>query len=365
MKPLRVAIVHDWLVTWRGGEKVLEALASLYPDAPIYTLFYDPSKMPESIRRRNIVVHPMANRLRFMRKALLPLMPMWMESFSLEQFDLVISTSSCVAKGAMVGPNTKHLSYIHSPMRYIWDQRDEYLGRVRNLPLIGLLVEACCSTLRIWDTVSSTRVNLFVANSRFVKKRIQKYYGRDSVVVHPPIEVARFRPKDALPKGDYVLAAGALVGYKRFDLAIEACERLGKKLIVAGDGPDLKRLQSIAGRHTQFLVRPGDAQWVQLLQGANALLFPGVEDFGMVAVESMAAGTPVIAYKAGGALDFIIEEATGLFFSESNAESLARAIQHSDQISWKRDVLVRHAETFSRDAFIKGIRRQLDVLFSQ
>lgn len=362
---MRVAIVHDWLVTWRGGEKVLEALASLYPDAPIYTLFYDPSKMPESIRRRNIIVHRGANRLRFMRKALLPLMPLWIESFSLEKYDLVISTSSCVAKGVVIGPNTKHISYIHSPMRYVWDQRDEYLGRLRRLPVVGLVVEAFSSLLRMWDTVSARRVNVFIANSRFVKMRIQQFYGQEATVVHPPIDVQNFCPETYPAKGDYFLAAGALVGYKRFDLAISACEKLGKKLIIAGDGPELKRLKAMAGPHTSFAFRPGDVEWVTLLQGAKALLFPGIEDFGMVAVEAMAAGTPVVALKAGGALDFVVDGATGVFFNESSPESLASALERWESVQWNPELLTRHAEGFSRESFLKSMRRQIDFLLSK
>lgn len=362
--PLRVAIVHDWLVSWRGGEKVLEALASLYPDAPIYTLFYDPQKMPPSIRHRTIIVHKGANWFRPIRKALLPILPMWMESFSLEHYDLVISTSSCVAKGAMVGPHTKHLCYIHSPMRYVWDQRDEYLGRLRRIPFLGLLLEFGSATLRMWDITSSLRVNTFVANSRFVRKRVEKYYGRDAVVVHPPIHTERFRPTHAVGKPGYLLAAGAFVRYKRFDLAIQTCEALGKKLIVAGGGGDLNRLKRMAGPNTTFILSPSDDRWVELLQGADALLFPGVEDFGMVAVESMAAGTPVIAYKAGGALDFIVEETSGIFFTDQSVEGLSAAINRFYATRWSVDALVRHAEAFGYEEFFKNIRRHLERLLS-
>jgi glycosyltransferase involved in cell wall biosynthesis len=344
---------------------VLEALLTLYPDAPIYTLFYDPSKMPASLRNRKIIVHPYANRLRFMRKALLPLMPLWIESFPLEHYDLVISTSSCVAKGVMVGPSTKHLSYIHSPMRYVWDQRDEYFGRLRHLPFIGLMIEAGCAILRLWDTVSASRVNLFIANSRFVKLRIQKYYGRDAAVVHPPINVDRFRPNVYPKKEGYLLAAGALVSYKRFDLAIQAAEKLGKKLIVAGSGPELAKLRRMGGTNTTFVNSPSDGQWVELLQKADALLFPGVEDFGMVAVEAMAAGTPVVAYRAGGALDFIIEETTGVFFNEATPEALADAIDRAGSISWNQDALSRQAEAFDLEAFLRGVKRQLEILLSR
>jgi glycosyltransferase involved in cell wall biosynthesis len=362
---LRVAFVHDWLVTWRGGEKVLAALLNLYPDAPIYTLFYDSSKMPSEINRRRIVPHPMANGLKPFRKALLPLMPIWIESFSLESYDLIISTSSCVAKGAMVGPHTKHLCYIHSPMRYVWDQRDEYLGKVRRLPLLGFFIEAGCALLRLWDTTSAQRVNVYIANSRFVRHRVRKYYGQEAVVIHPPIEVERFRPHKHVVKKGYFLAAGALVGYKRFDLAIAACNALKLPLIIAGDGPELNKLKRMAGPTIQFAVSPDDETWVKLLQEAKGLIFPGVEDFGMTAVEAMAAGTPVIALKSGGALDFMVDTVTGLFFKESNVESLKQALGRFDEHHWNVDVLVRHADAFGTENFIKNIRRQLETLLSQ
>ena len=361
---MRVAIVHDWLVTWRGGEKVLEALASLYPEAPIYTLFYDPSKVPATIRNRKVIVHPVANRFRRCRKALLPFLPLWIESLPLEHFDLVISTSSCVAKGVVVGPHAKHISYIHSPMRYVWDQRDEYLATLRRIPIVNLGVDFLSTFLRVWDTVSSTRVDAFIANSHFIRQRIRKYYGRDSVVIHPPIDTDKFRPKRHEPKKDYFLAAGALVGYKRFDLAVQACERLGCKLIVAGDGPELKRLKSIAGKHTEFLTGVSDPEWIELLRGARGLLFPGVEDFGMIAVEAMAAGTPVVAYKAGGALDFILDGKTGVFFEESSVESLSEAIERAKSVAWNSDFLSGHADQFNKDSFLRNFRNQLGPLLA-
>lgn len=344
---------------------MLEALASLYPDAPIFTLFYDSSILPETLRHRQIIVHTGANRFRFMRKALLPFIPVWMESLPLEEYDFVISTSSCAAKGVMLAPHAKHMCYIHSPMRYIWDQRDEYLGRVRRLPVVGFWIEALSALLRLWDVTTSVRVNLFVANSRFVKSRVARYYGRDAVVVHPPIEVERFKPADtASIKKDYLLVAGAFVGYKRFDLAIQACEALGRKLVVAGSGPEYGTLKSLAGKNTTFVLSPSDAEWVSLLQGAKAFIFPGIEDFGMVAVEAMAAGTPVIALKAGGALDFVIDGTTGVYFKDPCVESLKEAIERSDGVSWSVDALIRHASGFSRESFIKGMRKHIEDLLS-
>lgn len=360
---MRVAIVHDWLVTWRGGEKVLDAIASLYPDATIFTLFCDNSILPESLRHRKIVVHPTANRLRRMRKLLLPFLPVWIESFDLSGFDLVISTSSCVAKGAIVEPTARHLCYIHSPMRYIWDQRDEYLGGVRRIPFVGFFVDALSALLRIWDMASSTRVDLFVANSTFVKERVRKFYGRHSIVIPPPVDVSRFKNQalDA-EKAEYYLAAGALVGYKRFDLAIKACEALGKKLVIAGQGPALGQLKSMAGANTTFVETPDDDTWVKLMRGAQALLFPGVEDFGITAIEAMAAGTPVIARRKGGALDFVIEGKTGVFFGEPTVESLSEAMRKHSTTKWDQSELTAFAAKFSLDVFLAKMQVTIEEL---
>lgn len=362
---MRVAIVHDWLVSWRGGEKVLEAIASLYPEAEIFTLFCDLSTLPAELKTRKIHVHPVANRLKFMRKALLPFMPVWIEEFDLGGFDLVISTSSCVAKGVIVDPDAKHLCYMHSPMRYIWDQRAEYLGWTRKIPLVNFVVSVISTFLRAWDVTSSARVDLFVANSTFVQKRIKKYYGRRSLVIPPPTDVSRFTSKSSENTRDYFLAAGAFVSYKRFDLAIRACERLGKKLIVAGQGPELARLRQLAGNHTTIINAPSDDQWTKLFAGAKAFIFPGVEDFGITAIEAMASGKPVIALKRGGALDFVIEGQTGLFFAEATTDSLAKALEQSETLTWDHSKIQEFAGKFSRENFISKMRVTLDELITQ
>jgi glycosyltransferase involved in cell wall biosynthesis len=359
---LRVAIVHDWLVTWRGGEKVLEAIASLYPDAPIFTLFCDSQVLPESLKHRKVITHPVANPLRFMRKALLPLMPIWIESFDLSGFDLIISTSSCVAKGVIPDPGARHLCYMHSPMRYVWDQRQEYLGGMLRLPILGFFVQCLSAFLRMWDTTSSTRVDLFIANSNFVKQRIRKFYGRGAIVIPPPVDIERFKsPKDVRKKG-YLLAAGAFVGYKRFDLAIAACEKLGRKLVIAGQGPDLDRLRALSGPNTSIIDAPDDVTWARLMVEADGFLFPGVEDFGITAIEAMAAGTPVIARRCGGALDFILENKTGLFFDEPTTDSLCEAIERHGRLVWDRDVLEEHASKYGRDGFLAKLRVTIEEL---
>ncbi|MCX6128930.1 MAG: glycosyltransferase [Proteobacteria bacterium] len=358
---MRVAFVHDWLVTYRGGERVLEALLELYPEAPIYTLFYEEASMPESIRKRDIRVSPGLNRLRAFRKLLLPLLPAAIEALPLEDYDLVISTSSCVAKGVMVGPNAKHISYIHSPMRYIWDQRRFYLTPQRVFSIREALVHWLCNKLRVWDVTSNQRVDRFVANSNFVRSRVRRYYGRDASVVHPPVSIERFKPQ-TMKNGGYFLAAGAFVNYKRFDLAIAACEKLGRRLIIAGSGPELKKLRLLAGSMTEFRVRPSAEEWVNLFQGAEAFLFPGIEDFGITAIEAMAAGTPVIAYKAGGALDFIQEGKTGLFFTEPSVSALMEVLANFQKSNFSSDYLVKTAGSYSREEFLRSMRQEIAAL---
>lgn len=365
---MRVAFVHDWLVSYRGGERVLEALLELYPEAPVFTLFYDPHSMPESIRSRDIRVSPWLNAMKGLRKILLPILPSAVESMPLEDYDLIISTSSCVAKGVMVGPESKHICYIHSPMRYIWDQRQHYLVPRREFSPREFLIHLLSERLRIWDVSVNHRVDRFVANSEFVRKRVQRYYGRDAAVIHPPVDVARFQHHKTPSQGQkegYLLAAGAFVAYKRYDLAIAACESLKKKLIIAGSGPEEAKLRSLAGAHTQIILRPSAEQWVQLFQGADAFLFPGIEDFGITAIEAMASGTPVIAFKAGGALDFIIEGKTGLFFSEANAASLAAQLRAFDPQAFSAEELRAYAEQFQKAQFLKRIKSEISMLLGE
>lgn len=355
---MRVAYVHDWLVTYRGGEKVLEALLDVYPDAPVYTLFYKPEAMPESIRKRDVRFPKWLNFFQSFRKILLPLLPSAIESLPLEDYDLIISTSSCVAKGVMTAPDARHLCYIHSPMRYIWDQRRFYLVPHRNYSPREFLIHLMSQKLRIWDVTSNHRVDSFVANSSFVAKRVGRYYGREASVIHPPVSVERFAPRSVV-KQDYFLAAGAFVSYKRFDLAIRACEELGVRLIIAGSGPDESKLRRLAGKHTEFVIKPDAAQWVRLFQEAKGFLFPGVEDFGITAIEALAAQTPIIALRAGGALDFVKEGLTGIFFDEDSVESLKDAISRFHLRDFDLGRIQTFAEDFSKARFQERIRAEL------
>jgi len=359
---MRVAFVHDWLVSYRGGERVLEALLELYPDAPIYTLFYKPGSMPPSIAERTIIVPAWSRLFLPLRKVLLPFLPIMIESLPLERYDLVISTSSCVAKGIVSGPTSQHLCYIHSPMRYIWDQRDHYLGSLRRLPILREMISGISTFLRLWDTASSTRVDRFVANSTFVAQRVRKYYGRDAKVVPPPVDIQPFiKPVDA-PTGQslpYFLMAGAFVSYKRFDLAIDACRQSGKRLVIAGSGPQMKDLQRRSNNQVSFEVNPSKERWTSLFQHAEAFLFPGVEDFGITAIEALAAGTPVIAYQAGGALDFVRPGITGIFFQEASAESLADCLNKFEKSHFSTVTLRNFAQDFTKELFLTRMRHEI------
>jgi glycosyltransferase involved in cell wall biosynthesis len=362
-KTLQVALVHDWLVSYRGGEKVLECIAKMYPDAPIYTLFYKPEAMPDFFKQRTVKVNKAINLLSPIRKLLLPWMPSMIEALPLESYDLIISTSSCVAKGAIPGPQGKHLCYIHSPMRYVWDQRAEYFHGLKILPGAALAIHLASKALRQWDVVSSQRVDRFVANSTFVAQRVRRYYGHTASVIHPPIDLERFCPLEpGQEKQDYFLAAGAFVSYKRFDLAIEACEALGKKLIVAGSGPMEKSLRRLNGRYTKFEIAPSSSRWVELLQNAQALIFPGVEDFGMVPVEALACGTPIIAFEKGGALDYVVPKRTGLFFGEQHVDSLVKVLSTFDPLQFSAEDLSVFAQTFSADRFVKAMKDEINLL---
>lgn len=360
---VKTALVHDWLVTWRGGEKVLLELARLFPEAPIYTLFFDPKSLPEELKGRDIRFPRLLNALKPLRKALLPILPWAIERLDLSEFDLIVSTSSCVAKGAIKRKNAKHICYIHSPMRYIWDQKNEYFGRLLDIPILKHLINFFIARLRIWDVKSAKRVDLFIANSSFVASRVKNYYDREAVVVHPPINLDGF-PVCSV-KGDYYLVAGAMVPYKRFDLAILALQKAGRKLLVAGSGPELSRLKKlgVAGQGIlEFKIAPSQAEWVELLRGAKALIFPGIEDFGMIAIEAMSAGTPVLAAKAGGALDFIIEGKTGLFFEPGSVDSLLECIELFETMSFDANYLAEYSRNYSREHFAIKISEQIEKI---
>jgi glycosyltransferase involved in cell wall biosynthesis len=356
---MKVALVHYWLVGMRGGERVLEALCRLFPDADIFTHVYDPDSVSPIIRSHRIRTTfiqglPAAKRL---YKGYLPFMPLALERLDLREYDLVISSESGPAKGVIPRPDAAHICYCHSPMRYAWDMRGDYLAG-RSLP-IRLAMEASLHYLRAWDTVSAARVDRFIANSAFTAARIRKYWRRDSEVVYPPVDIDRF---SATGRDEgYYLWLGQLVAYKRPDLAADAFSGTGRRLVIAGKGEELAALKKRAGREIEF-VHPDDAEAARLLEGCRALVFPGIEDFGIVPVEAMAAGKPIIAYRAGGASETIIDRSTGIFFDEQSPAALRAAVDRLEaDRSWVDPAAIRrHSELFRKERFNECLRRIVD-----
>lgn len=359
---MRVAIVHYWLVGMRGGEKVLEDLCLMYPDADIFTHVYIPEKTSALINRHNIVMS-FIGRLPFARQLYqhyLLLMPFALESLDLSSYDLVISSESGPAKGVITHPNALHVCYCHSPMRYLWDQYHTY--RSRSGRLTRIVMSLTMPMLRIWDVASAARVDHFIANSSFIAQRIQKAYRRNSTVIFPPVDLDAFETT-AYPTRDYFFCIGQLVPYKRMDIAVKVCSKLGLRLIVAGTGPELDRLRAVAGPTVEFRAWISDDDLRVLYQNCRALLFPGEEDFGIVPLEAMASGRPVIAYKSGGALDTVVAGKTGVFFDRQTEADLIAAIAHFETIEkdFNARAIREHAATFGRESFRNRMRLFIDT----
>ncbi len=350
---MRVALVHDWLVTMRGAENVLSVLAELYPDADLFTLVHKKGALSPELEARNI-------RTSFLQRMpfgvsgyrrYLPLMPAAIESFDLRNYDLVISSSYCVAKGVITDPQSVHLSYVHTPMRYVWEQQHEYFGAGRAGFFTRLIARLATSRLRAWDEGSARRVDRYFANSHHVARRVKKRYGAVAEVLHPPVDAARFAIDPRGP-GDYFLMVNGMAPYKRIDLGVEAFGRLGKKLVVIGGGMDEKRVRARAAAHVEFLGYVPSAALPNLYARARALIFPGEEDFGIVPLEAMASGRPVIAFGRGGALETVTAE-TGVFFQEQTVDGLCAAVTEFEarEREFQPEAIRRHALTFDRPGF--------------
>ncbi len=352
---LKIAIVHDWLVTHRGGERVLDAILEIYPSADVFTLFCDPKSLRGLVRQR-AVRQSWLSRLpgihRHYRK-LLPLMPLAVESLDLSGYDLVISTSHCVAKGVIAPPGATHICYCFSPARYAWDQCREYLGN----GIVCALTAPYLHYFRLWDFVSAQRVDHFATSSAWVASRIEKFYRRPARIISPFADLEVFSPGLG-DRSDYYLVVSALVPYKRIELAIAACRNLKRRLIIVGRGPEEQNLRRLSDSSVVFETNAGDARLNELYGGARALLFPGVEDFGIVPLEAMACGTPVIALGRGGALETVIHEKTGLHFSEASAEGLAGEILRFERDFRRFDPMDCRTQAlrFSRKSFQTGFR---------
>lgn len=360
---MRVAIIHYWLFHMRGGEKVVEELCRMFPEAVIFTHLYDRENVSEIIRRHEVRETFIA-RLPFARKLYqkyLPLMPYALEGLDLREFDLVISSESGPAKGVIPMPDTPHVCYCHSPMRYLWDQYHVY--RENSGLVTRAMMPMLTHELRKWDVTNSARVDHFVANSNHVANRIEKYYRRDAEVVFPPVSVEDFAPVAPGEVEDFYLLAGELVTYKRPDIAVKAFNRNGKKLVVIGDGPDRRKLEAIARPNVTFLGKVPFAELKSHFARCKALVFPGEEDFGIIPVEVMASGRPVIAYGRGGALDTVVEGETGQLFKPQSVDGLIEAVSRfetelADAFDPAR--AIAHAQSFNRENFRSGLKAAIE-----
>jgi glycosyltransferase involved in cell wall biosynthesis len=363
----RVALVHDWLTGMRGGEKVLAAFCAMFPEAPVFTLFHFPGSVSPEIERHPIYTSFLqrAPRLRQSYRSYLPLFPAAMEEFNLTGFDVVVSSSHCVAKGVIPAPDALHLCYCHTPMRYAWDQEHSYFPKRKGVgPRLRSLA---LSALRAWDAASASRVNTYVANSSFVARRIRTYYGREAEVAPPPVDVEYFTPGKKHEKGqdgEYCLMVSALAPYKKVEHAMAACEKLGMELRIVGEGPERKRLAEMAGPGIRFLGKVGPERLRDLYRGARLFLQPGVEDFGIASVEAMACGTPVVAVARGGILDVVEDGRHGVLYPDwEGPTALAEAIDKALRIGFNSLDLRDRAESFSVSRFTNRIRSLLSHRF--
>ena len=362
---MRVAIVHYWLINMRGGERVVEALCELYPGADLYTHAVKPDVLSEKLRSHTIrttFVGRLPAAARHYQKYL-PLMPMALEQLDLREYDLVISSECGPAKGVITTPGTLHVCYCHSPMRYVWDMYWDYLAGVAR-PLRPM-VRGMLHYLRRWDAATALRVDHFFANSRYVAGRIMKHYRREAEVIHPPVDTEAFTQSDETE--DFYLVVGQLVSYKRADLAVRAFSSAGKRLVVIGDGEQMPLLKKLAGPTVTLMGRQPFEVIREKYARCRALVFPGEEDFGIVPVEAMASGRPVIAYARGGALETVVEGKTGLFFDSQTEKSLLEAVERFESVEDTFDPaeIGSWAEKFDRRVFKSEIGRRIDELFAE
>lgn len=358
---MKVAIVHDWLTSYGGAETFVELLLRIYPDADIYTLVYDRKRIGSHFQNNRIFTSPL-QKIPFAPKIytkLLAFMPKAFESFDFSGYDLVICSSSCCAKGVITPPSVPQIAYIHTPMRYAWDLFFEY--QKRSNAVTRHFMNKWMSSIRLWDYVSSQRIDVLVANSHYIARRIKKYWNRDAQVIYSPVNIRRFYPAD-VPHEDFYVAFSRLVPYKRIDLAVQACRTLGRKLVVIGGGPEEKSLKKLAGGSPDitFTGRVSDDVLRDYLQRCRALIFCAEEDFGLVPLETQACGRPVIAFGKGGACETVEGGRTGVFFNSQTPESVTGAIKQFEQLddsgTFDSSYIAGHARTFSEERFIEEFK---------
>jgi glycosyltransferase involved in cell wall biosynthesis len=364
---MKIALVHDYLVQYGGAERVLEVFAELFPYAPIYTLIHDKEAM-HGVFEDRLVYTSFLQKLPWARRnhrIFPPLMPLAIEQFDFSKYDVVLSDSSSYAKGILTRPETLHICYMHTPMRYAWDDCQKYTQDFGFPSSVKRLVPFLMNPIRIWDKASADRVDRFLANSRFVARRIEKYYRKQSAVIHPPVDVDRFYIAPKEERKDYFLMVGRLIAYKRHDIVIEAFNRLKLPLKIIGRGPEMERLKKMAGPTIEFLGRVPDEELPRYYAECRAFVFPQEEDFGIVAVEAMASGRPLIAYRGGDIVEHMEEGRMGVFFDEQTPEAVAEAIGRFRDGDYDPEYIRSRATPFDRRIFKDKIRRYVEEALAE
>lgn len=359
---MKIALVHDYLVQYGGAERVLECFTEIFPYAHIYTIVYDKKLMhgvfaDKKIHTSFLQKFPLAKK----RHRIFPLlMPSAIEQFDFSKYDVVLSDSSSYAKGIITGPETLHICYMHTPMRYAWDDCQKYTDDSRFPSIVKKLVPFFMNYVRIWDAVSAERVDKFIANSNFVAKRIKKYYKKEAIVINPPVSVDKFYVEDDIEKrGDYFLMVGRLIAYKRHDIAIKAFNKLGLPLKIIGRGPEMKRLKKMAGPNIEFLGRVEDKDLSKYYANCRAFIFPQEEDFGIVAIEAMASGRPLIAYRGGDIIEHMEDGKTGIFFEKQTTEDIIEAVKKFKDENFDGQYIRKQVLKFDREVFKQKIKEYI------
>ena len=370
-KDLKIALVHDFLVNFGGAERVLAVLSEMFPEAPIYTMVYDKEKMsaqggPASGWRKRIIYASFLQKFpKWMKrnpKWLLPFLPTAPETFDLREFDVVISSSGAWSKGIITRLNTVHISYLHSPMRFAWDMNEEYLKEKEKLGGLRIFSRLFLNYIRVWDKLATDRPDHIIANSKYTQKRIRKYYGRESEIIYPPVDIKKQDTRNnnqenyklQIPNNKPFLIISRLSKYKKIKEVVEAFNKLGLPLIVIGEGEEKKHLQKIAGENVQILGWKADEEIMEYYQNARAFVFAGVDDFGMAPVEVMSFGVPVLAIRGGGALEIVEEGKTGEFFDASTPEVIADCVRRflEKEKEYNKQYIIDKAGEFSKEKFI-------------
>ena len=361
---MRIAFVHDYLVQYGGAERVLECLCELYPYAPIYTIVHNKEAMHGIFEGKRIYTSYL-QKFPFARKRhrIFPLlMPPAIEQFDFSMYDVVVSDSSSYAKGIITGPDTLHICYMHTPMRYAWDDCQKYTRDFYFPRIIKRLIPFAMNYIRLWDKISADRVDIFIANSNFVARRIKKYYNKESLVINPPVDTKRFSIiKNAKQQEEkYFLMVGRLITYKRHDIAIKAFNKLGLKLKIIGRGPELDRLKKIAKSNIEFLNRVDDENLKKYYAGCEAFIFPQEEDFGIVAIEALASGKPLIAFRGGDIPEHMEEEKMGVFFDKQSPEAIIEAVEKFEKMSFDPEYTRSKVLKFDREIFKEKMKEIIE-----